>query len=114
MKRRQFIALLGGAAAVWPLAARAQQPGKVSRIGYLSPGSATIGPLARHDAFLQGLRDLGYVEGKNFVIEYRFAEGKFDRLSDLAELPAGRAEIPIIAMGSTGASAGVHLSPFTY
>ena len=71
--RRQFIVLLGGTAA-WPLAARAQQVGKVPRIGYLSPGSASPGPLAYHDEFQRGLRDLGYVEGRNIVIEYRFAD----------------------------------------
>jgi putative ABC transport system substrate-binding protein len=79
MRRREFIARLGGAAA-WPLAARAQQAGKVARIGYLSPGSAS----GRTDAFRQGLREVGYVEKKNILIEYRFAEGNFDRLADLA------------------------------
>jgi putative ABC transport system substrate-binding protein len=83
MRRRQFITLLGGIAA-WPLAAYAQQVGKVPRIGYLSPGSASPGPLAYHDEFQRGLRELGYVEGQNIVIEYRFAEGKFDRLDQLA------------------------------
>src|SRR5260370_15960758 len=82
--RREFIALLGGAAAAWPLAAHAQQVGKVPRIGYLSPGSATPGPLAYHDEFRRGLRELGYVEGRNIVIEYRFADGNFDRLAQLA------------------------------
>jgi putative tryptophan/tyrosine transport system substrate-binding protein len=85
MNRREFITLLGGAAAAaWPLAARAQQVGKVPRIGYLSPGSASPGPLAYHDEFQRGLHDLGYVEGRNIVIEYRFADGKFDRLGVLA------------------------------
>ena len=83
MERREFITLLGGVAA-WPLAARAQQVGKIPRIGYLSPGSASPGPLAYHDEFQRGLRELGYVEGRNIVIEYRFAEGKFDRLDQLA------------------------------
>ena len=83
MERREFITLLGGVAA-WPLAARAQQVGKIPRIGYLSPGSASPGPLAYHDEFRRGLRELGYVEGRNIVIEYRFAEGKFDRLDQLA------------------------------
>jgi putative tryptophan/tyrosine transport system substrate-binding protein len=64
--------------------ARAQQLGKVPRIGYLSPGSASPGPLAYHDEFQRGLRELGYVEGQNIVIEYRFAEGNFDRLDQLA------------------------------
>jgi putative ABC transport system substrate-binding protein len=88
MRRREFIALLGGAAAgaSRPLAARAQQPGKVARIGYLSPGYAFAQGemLARDEPFRQGLRELGYVEGNNIVIEYRFAEGRFDRLADLA------------------------------
>ena len=84
MRRREFITLLGGAASAWPLAARAQQAGKVPRIGYLSPGSAIPGPLAYHDEFQRGLRELGYVEGQNIVIEYRFADGNFDRLPQLA------------------------------
>ena len=79
MRRRDFIAGLGSAAA-WPMVARAQQAGKVARIGYLSPGSAS----GRTDAFKQGLRELGYVEKKNILIEYRFAEGNFNRLADLA------------------------------
>ena len=84
MERREFITLLAGAAATWPLASRAQGVGKIPRIGYLSPGSASRGPLAYHDEFQRGLRELGYVEGRNIVIEYRFAEGKFDRLDQLA------------------------------
>ena len=76
MKRREFITLLGGAAAVWPLAVTAQQPEKVPKIGYLSPRSAAL--RERDQAFRQGLRELGYVEGKNITIEYRFAEGKFE------------------------------------
>ena len=75
---------LFGSAAAWPLAARAQEVGKVPRIGYLSPGSATPGPLAYHDEFRRGLRELGYVEERNIVIEYRFADGNFDRLAQLA------------------------------
>jgi putative tryptophan/tyrosine transport system substrate-binding protein len=71
-------------AAAWPLAARAQQVGKVPRIGYLSPGSAKPGPLAYHDEFRRGLRELGYVEGRNIALEYRFADGNFDRLAQLA------------------------------
>ena len=80
MRRREFIAGLGGAAA-WPLVARAQQVEKVPRIGYLSPGSATR---ERDEPFRQGLRELGYVVGKNIAIEYRSADGNFNRLPDLA------------------------------
>ncbi len=81
MRRRDFIKLFGGAAAAWPLAARAQQAAKVPRIGYLSPATK-LSP--RDRSFLQALHELGYVEGKNILIEYRFAAGKFDRLADLA------------------------------
>jgi putative tryptophan/tyrosine transport system substrate-binding protein len=84
VKRRAFITLVVGAAIAAPLAARAQQAKKIPRIGYLSPGSASPGPLAYHDEFQRGLRELGYIEGQNIVIEYRFAEGKFEQLADLA------------------------------
>jgi len=84
MKRREFITVFGGTAVAWPIVALAQQPEKLPLIGYLSPGSSAIGPLARHDAFQEGLRELGYVEGKNVAIAYRFANGNFDRLTELA------------------------------
>ncbi len=83
MRRREFITLLGGAAATWPRAARAQQTPAVARIGLLSPFSPSTAA-AWHKAFRQGLRDLGWVEGKNIHIEYRYAEDRKDRLSDLA------------------------------
>jgi hypothetical protein len=82
LKRREFIAVVGGAAA-WPLAAGAQQVSGVPRIGYLSPGSASSGPLNYYDEFRRELRELGYIEGQNIVIDYRFADGKFDRLPQL-------------------------------
>jgi hypothetical protein len=66
---------LGGAVAAWPLAARAQQPGKVARIGYLDIGPASA-RADRVEAFRAGLRELGHVEGRNIAIEFRFAEGK--------------------------------------
>src|SRR6266540_6221413 len=81
--RRDFITLLGGAAAAWPLAARAQQTGKVYRIGYL--GVTSYAEYAREiEALLRGLRRLGYEEGKNIAIVYLFAEGDYDRLPALA------------------------------
>jgi len=73
MRRREFIAGLGGAAA-WPLVGSVARSGVVPKIGYLSPGSSAIGPLARHDAFQKGLAELGYVDGKDIAIEYRFAD----------------------------------------
>jgi putative tryptophan/tyrosine transport system substrate-binding protein len=77
--RRQFITLLGGAAA-WPLAARAQQPGKAARIGYL----AIRAPMSADEALLQALRELNWIEGRNIVIERRFSAGNFDRLREFA------------------------------
>jgi putative tryptophan/tyrosine transport system substrate-binding protein len=82
MKRREFITLLGGAAAAWPLAARAQQPAMlVPRLGILTQGAASS-PF--ESAFRQGLRDFGFVEGQNLVVEFRDASGQPERLLSLA------------------------------
>ena len=81
MKRREFLTLLGGATAGWPQMARAQQAGKIARIGYLASNLTNQSPL---EAFRQGLRDLGYDEGRNVVIEYRDAQGKLEPLPALA------------------------------
>src|SRR5438309_2898307 len=79
LKRREFITLLGGASAAWPLAARAQQAKKIPRIGVLWPN-----PPATFDFMRQGLNDFGYVEGQNMAFEFRWAEGKLDQLPELA------------------------------
>ncbi len=79
--RRTFLATVTGGPLAAPLAAEAQQAGKVHRIGYLSGSSATAHLI---EAFRQGLRELGWVEGQNIVIDYRYAEGRLDRLPDLA------------------------------
>ena len=80
MRRREFIAAVGSAAA-WPVVARAQQPAKVARLGYLAP--ARLPNLI--DALLAGLRDFGYVEGQNLTIEYRFALGQTRSYDELAQ-----------------------------
>jgi putative ABC transport system substrate-binding protein len=81
VKRREFIAAVGGAAA-WPVLARAQQAGKIWRIGSLSPGSS--GQSDNIKTFMRGLNDLGYVDGKNIQFERRVADGNLDRLPALA------------------------------
>jgi ABC-type uncharacterized transport system substrate-binding protein len=83
MRRREFITLVGGTAATWPMAARAQQPGKVARIGFLGSASAS-GSADRVEALRAGLRDRGYHEGQNISIEFRWAEGDYNRLPVLA------------------------------
>ncbi len=82
MRRREFM-LLGGAAIAWPLAARAQQPGKQWRIGMLETISAAANA-ASFNALRKGLRDLGYVEGNNLIIEYRSADGASGHFPELA------------------------------
>src|SRR5262249_28806239 len=83
VKRREFITLLGGAAAAWPLAARAQQRGRGWRIGGLETTSMALNA-ANFEAFRQSMRDLGYIEEQNVIIEYRSAEGRSERFADLA------------------------------
>jgi putative ABC transport system substrate-binding protein len=82
VRRRDFITLVGGVTAGWPLAARAQQPEKMHRIGYLTLLS---GPSQSTEGFQRGLSQLGYVEGQNVIILYRWAAGRKDRLVDLAK-----------------------------
>jgi ABC-type uncharacterized transport system substrate-binding protein len=103
MKRREFITLLGGAAASWPLGARAQQPA-MPLVGFLSGGSQ--GSVAHLVAeFAQGLKESGYVEGQNVTIEYRYANGQYDRLPTLATELLGRGAGVLVSSGPQAALA---------
>jgi putative tryptophan/tyrosine transport system substrate-binding protein len=83
VRRREFITLLGGAAVAWPLAARAQQPGKLPTIGFL--GTTTPSAWSQWvAAFVQRLRDLGWIEGRTVAVEYRWAEGRDERFAEIA------------------------------
>jgi len=99
IRRRQFIGLLGGAAAarsaIWPLAARAQQPAKVWRIGIVVEGMRS----AAYDGFLQGMDELGYVAGRNYTIEWRFADGRYLRILELVG-DFAKLNIDVIFLGS--------------
>jgi len=104
MKRREFITLLGGAAAAWPLAARAQR-GRMPRIGLLSPGrSVGADPtLATLNSVVTGLGELGYVEGQNIAIERGFGEANADRLREVSAELVGHGLDVIVALSTTAA-----------
>src|SRR6266446_6163972 len=99
MKRRQFITLLGGAAAAWPLAARAQQ--KLPTIGYLGTAAASAwAPWTA--AFVQRLHELGWIEGRTVAIEYRWADGHTERFAEIAAEFA-RLKVDVIVSGGNAA-----------
>ena len=97
IRRREFVFTLGGVAAAWPLAARAQQPGKSPTIGFLGATTPTIwGPFV--GAFLQRLRELGWIDGRDIAIEYRWAEGRDDRYAAFAaEIVQRRVDVIVTA-----------------
>ncbi len=104
LKRREFVALLGGAAAAWPLAAQAQQPGKLLTIGFL--GTTTRSDASEWTAaFVQRLRDLGWIESRNVAIEYRWADGRSERFAEIAaELVRLKVDV-IVTLGVAGVAA---------
>ena len=105
MQRREFITFLGGVGAAWPPIARAQQSaGRVPRIGFLGAASA-VGSAKAIDVLRTGLREFGYVEGRNIVIEFRWAEERYDRLPQLVrELVATQVDL-LITHGTPGTRA---------
>src|SRR5262245_61759003 len=103
MRRREFITLIGGAASAWPLAARAQQPERMRRIGLLLTAAADDPEsLARVGAFLQGLQELGWTDGRNVRLEYRWGSGDAERIrKSAAELVALTPDV-ILVSGTSG------------
>ena len=103
MNRRDFITLLGGAAAVWPLAARGQQTGKLPIVGYLGVTTAAAQNRVT-PAFVQRMRELGWIEGRTVAIEYRWAEGRNERFTEIAN-EFVRLKVDVIVTSGSGAAA---------
>src|SRR5262245_59961666 len=99
--RREFITLLGGVAAAWPLAGRAQQPGKVWRMGFIAHGHESF-----YDALFEGLREYGYEEGRNLMVERRYARGQAERFKEFAAEMV-RLNVDVVVVVTTPAALAV-------
>src|SRR4051812_3388586 len=103
ISRREIIGAIGGVAIAWPLRGRAQQPGAMPVIGFLSNGFPAADAYLV-SAFRQGLKETGYAEGQNVAIEYRWAEGQYERLPALTADLVGRRVSLIAAMGGNASA----------
>jgi putative ABC transport system substrate-binding protein len=101
MRRRDFIALASSAVAAWPLGALAQEPGKIWRMGFIAQGYEKF-----YDALFEGLRELGYAEGRNLIVERRYAEGRAERFPEFAAEMV-RLKVDIIVVSTTPAALAV-------
>src|SRR6266851_7084876 len=101
MRRREFITLLGGAVMAWPIVARAQQPGKVWRMGFIAHGHESF-----YDALFEGLREYGYQEGRNLIVERRYARGQAERFKEFAAEMV-RLNVDVIIVVTTPAALAV-------
>src|SRR5690348_8496715 len=98
MRRREFITLVGGAAASWPLAGKAQQSGKLPTIGFLGADASAFSPWTA--AFVARLRELGWIEGRTIAIEYRWSEGRPERYAEIAAEFVRLKVVVIVTVGS--------------